>query len=251
MWDRLISWTVNFWLGSTALVVFLYLVSFAVPKASFFARSLASYLSLLVASSYGVVVSFLFRLLGLAGSAQWAVGRMLKFLMYWTTGVVFVTVDPHGILNSVRPAVLVGNHQTELDVLMLGSIFPRNCTVTAKASLKKIPFLGWFMTLSNSIFIDRGNAKDARQALKGAGEEIARRSQSVYVFPEGTRSYSDEPILMPFKKGAFHLAIEAGAPIVPCVVANYSHVFNIKARVFNSGTIPVKGNRGPPLPLTI
>ncbi|CAI4217954.1 unnamed protein product [Parascedosporium putredinis] len=192
MWDRLISWTVNFWLGSTALVVF-FLLPLPVGCVELWRRRVLS-----------------FRLLGLAGSAQWAVGRMLKFLMYWTTGVVFVTVDPHGILNSVRPAVLVGNHQTELDVLMLG------------------------------IFIDRGNAKDARQALKGAGEEIARRNQSVYVFPEGTRSYSDEPILMPFKKGAFHLAIEAGAPIVPCVVANYSHVFNIKARVFNSGTIPVK-----------
>ncbi|PKS10277.1 hypothetical protein jhhlp_002028 [Lomentospora prolificans] len=240
MWDRLVSWTITFWVGAAALIGALYMLSFVVPKAAFAARALASYLCLLFCSSYGVIVSIIFRLIGIAGSSQWAAGRMFKYTMYLTTGVTFEIIDPHGILDSVRPAVLVGNHQTELDVLMLGCVFPRNCTVTAKASLKKIPFLGWFMALSKTIFIDRGNAKDARQAMKSAGQEIARRGQSVYVFPEGTRSYSKEPMLLPFKKGAFHLAVEAGAPIVPCVVANYSHVLFIKSLVFGSGKIPVK-----------
>ncbi|CRK41673.1 hypothetical protein BN1708_016888 [Verticillium longisporum] len=107
---------------------------------------------------------------------------------------------------------------------MLGALFPKNCSVTAKSSLKKTPFLGWFMSLSGSVFIDRKNSKDAREAMAGAAKDMQARRQSVYMFPEGTRSYAKDPTLLPFKKGAFHLAVQAGVPIVPCVVANYSHI---------------------------
>ena len=97
------------------------------------------------------------------------------------------------------------------------------------------------MILSGSIFIDRQNSKDARSAMQGAASEIQSKKQSVYMFPEGTRSYTKEPTLLPFKKGAFHLAVQAGVPIVPCVVANYSNVLYVKEWVFRSGNIPVKG----------
>jgi len=66
------------------------------------------------------------------------------------------------------------------------------------------------------------------------------RQQSVYIFPEGTRSYGNEPELLPFKKGAFHLAVQAQVPIVPVVVANYADVLNVKTKVFRPGRIPVK-----------
>ncbi|KAA8563872.1 hypothetical protein EYC84_011887 [Monilinia fructicola] len=123
---------------------------------------------------------------------------------------------------------------------MLGCIFPRYCSVTAKKSLKNVPFLGWFMSLSGTVFIDRGNAKDARQAMAGAATEIRDEKQSVYMFPEGTRSYAKEPTLLPFKKGAFHLAVQAGVPIVPVVVACYSDVLHVQSWRFRSGKIPVK-----------
>lgn len=64
--------------------------------------------------------------------------------------------------------------------------------------------------------------------------------QSVFIFPEGTRSYYDHPDLLPFKKGAFHLAIQAQVPIIPIVVANYSNVLNVKRKTFQPGRIPVK-----------
>lgn len=97
------------------------------------------------------------------------------------------------------------------------------------------------MTLSGTVFINRADSKDARSAMAGASNEITSMRQSVYMFPEGTRSYSKEPMLLPFKKGAFHLAVQAGVPIVPVVVANYSDVLYIKGWVFRSGVIPVKG----------
>jgi lysophosphatidate acyltransferase len=66
--------------------------------------------------------------------------------------------------------------------------------------------------------------------------------QSVWIFPEGTRSYADSPILLPFKKGAFHFAIQAGVPIIPIVVANYERLFSIKKRRFESGKVKIKGS---------
>ncbi|KAF4988754.1 hypothetical protein FGRMN_9583 [Fusarium graminum] len=229
-----------FLLGYAALIVIFYAMSFVVPKAAFAARGLASYISLLIVAAYGVFASIFLTIVGKQQIAQWAVGRSFKYLMRYTTGVEFVIEDPDNVLGTTRPAVFVGNHQTELDVLMLGTMFPKYCSVTAKASLKKTPFLGWFMTLSGSIFIDRKNSKDAREAMQGAANEIQSKRQSVYMFPEGTRSYAKEPMLLPFKKGAFHLAIQAGVPIVPCVVANYSHVMYPKSLTFKAGKIPVK-----------
>lgn len=226
--------------GYTALTLAFYMLSIVVPKAAFVARALASYISLLFAAVYGVFASIVLRLFNQHWSAQWATGRCFKYLMALTTGITFEIEDPNHYLDTVRPAVFVGNHQTELDVLMLGCMFPRNCSMTAKASLKKTPFLGWFMSLSGAIFINRQNSQSARDAMSGAANEIRSRRQSVYLFPEGTRSYSKEPELLPFKKGAFHLAVQAQVPIIPVVVANYSHVLWVKGWVFNSGRIPIK-----------
>ncbi|KAF5026654.1 hypothetical protein F66182_1238 [Fusarium sp. NRRL 66182] len=230
----------NSLLGYVALTIILYTMSLAIPKASFAARALASYMSLLVCTAYGVLASIFLAIIGKQQIAQWAVGRAFGFVMRFTTGVEFVVEDPNNVLGTTRPAIFVGNHQTELDVLMLGAMFPKYCSVTAKASLKKVPFLGWFMALSGSIFIDRKNSKDAREAMKGAADEIRSKQQSVYMFPEGTRSYAKDPLLLPFKKGAFHLAIQAGVPIVPCVVANYSHILYPKTLTFKAGKIPVR-----------
>ncbi|KZZ88105.1 AtaAp protein [Ascosphaera apis ARSEF 7405] len=159
--------------------------------------------------------------------------------MWLTTGVWFDIVEGAEHLNT-RPAVFIGNHQTELDILLLGAIFPQYCSVTAKKSLKYIPFLGWFMALSGTVFLDRANRTSALQTMSGAVKEIKHGKQSVYLFPEGTRSYSSEPVMLPFKKGAFHLAQQAGVPIVPLVAENYSHVLSLKNRVFNAGNIRVK-----------
>ncbi|XXH05088.1 hypothetical protein Hte_011512 [Hypoxylon texense] len=226
--------------GYTALVIALYMLSAVFPVAAFGARTLAAYISLIICAIYGALASIVLRVLGREQIAQWTTGRAFKYIMGATTGVTFEIIDPKHHLETVRPAVFVGNHQTELDVLMLGCMFPKYCSVTAKKSLKKMPFLGWFMTLSGTVFIDRKNTKDARGAMAGAAREIQQRKQSVYMFPEGTRSYAKEPELLPFKKGAFHLAVQAGVPIVPVVVANYSHVLYIKNFVFKSGKIPVK-----------
>lgn len=96
------------------------------------------------------------------------------------------------------------------------------------------------MTLSKTVFIERSSREQAVAAFAKAAEQMHSARQSVYIFPEGTRSYYDHPDLLPFKKGAFHLAVQAQVPIVPVVVANYSNVLNVKRKIYRPGTIPVR-----------
>lgn len=213
---------------------------FSIPSASFPARLLASYLCLILCATYGVFASLAFRLAGQHRSAQWTVARAFKYTMALFTGVHFEILSGAEYL-STRPCVIIGNHQSELDVLLLGTIFPRHCAVTAKKSLARAPFLGWFMSLSGTVFIDRANRETAMKAFEGAAEEMRRERQSVFIFPEGTRSYASEPTLLPFKKGAFHLAVQAEVDIVPVVAGVYNGVLSSKERRFVGGNVPVKG----------
>ena len=96
------------------------------------------------------------------------------------------------------------------------------------------------MALSGTVFLDRGNSKRANTALEKAAEVIKRDRQSVFMFPEGTRSYAPGPTMGNFKRGAFRLAILAGVPILPVVCANYHGVLSSKERRFRRGRIPVK-----------
>lgn len=96
------------------------------------------------------------------------------------------------------------------------------------------------MALSNTVFIDRANRKSAMAAFDIVAKHMQSERQSVYIFPEGTRSYYDKPDMLPFKKGAFHLAVQAQVPIVPIVAANYSNILNIRKRIFRAGRIPIK-----------
>ncbi|ERF71885.1 hypothetical protein EPUS_01800 [Endocarpon pusillum Z07020] len=224
-------------------------MSFLLPTISLFgflARLLASYLSLLLCATYGVYASLFLRLLGKHRLAQWTVARSFDLVMRYATGVRFVIVEGGEHLTSKRPLVIIGNHQTELDVLFLGAIFPKYCSVTAKKSLARVPFLGWFMSLSGTVFIDRVDRSQAMKAFEGAAREMREHRQSVFIFPEGTRSYAREPLLLPFKKGAFHLAVQAGVDILPVVAENYSRVLDVRARRFVGGRIRVKVL--PPIP---
>ncbi|CAK7233832.1 1-acylglycerol-3-phosphate O-acyltransferase [Sporothrix bragantina] len=234
-----ISWFLVRYFGIT---IMFYLLSYVSPLAGFIARVLASIMALIGCALYGVFASIVLRLSG--GNrwqiSQWATARAFKFTMALLTGLTFEVEDPNNYLGSTRPAVFVGNHQTELDVLMLGCMFPQYCSVTAKRQLRSYPFLGWFMSLSGTIFIDRANSKDARSAMRGAADAIQSQRQSVYMFPEGTRSYAQEAMLLPFKKGAFHLAVQAGVPVVPVVVANYSHLYAPSKFRFLPGRIPIR-----------
>ncbi|KAI5801605.1 hypothetical protein DFH27DRAFT_481915 [Peziza echinospora] len=207
-------------------------------KARFFSRLLSCYFLLMTCAAYGVLASVVLRLAGRKSLAQWATARAFKTVVCPAVGVEFKVIGEEKL--NTRPAVFMSNHQAELDLIILGKVFPKHCSVTAKRSLKYIPFLGWFMSLSGAIFIDRGNRTSAIAAFDAAIEEMNEQKQSVFIFPEGTRSYLAKPGLLPFKKGAFHLAVQAGVPIVPIVVGNYAHILHLKSLSFESGTIEIR-----------
>lgn len=114
------------------------------PALEFYARSIASFAALFICATYGTVASACLNVVGYGGLGQWTTARAFKYTMLLFTGVWFEIEDEGDWLNTTRPAVFVGNHQTELDVLFLGHMFPKYCSVTAKKSLKYTPFLGWF-----------------------------------------------------------------------------------------------------------
>ena len=96
------------------------------------------------------------------------------------------------------------------------------------------------MALSKTVFIERSSRTQAFAAFDKAATQMQSERQSVYIFPEGTRSYYDHPDLLQFKKGAFHLAIQAQVPVVPIVVGNYSNILNMKRKIFRAGKIPAR-----------
>src|SRR4051812_2440136 len=114
-----------------------------------------------------------------------------------------------------RPFVVVSNHESFADILLISHL-PWEMKWLSKAELFRIPIMGWMMWLVGDIPVKRGFGPSAVEAMERCREALSHRV-SVMIFPEGTRSRTAE--LLPFKDGAFRLAIEAGVPILPLAVS--------------------------------
>jgi 1-acyl-sn-glycerol-3-phosphate acyltransferase len=120
------------------------------------------------------------------------------------------------IIESLRSAVFVSNHQSAVDILAHVMILPANAHFVAKKELFWIPVFGWGARVVGTIFIDR--KKGAREnSLKGVTAQL-KEGNSVILYPEGTRSPDGQ--LKDFKRGAAVMAIEAQVPIVPMTIFN-------------------------------
>ena len=126
-----------------------------------------------------------------------------------------IDVDNRERLESSRPCVIVGNHQSFLDVVTFGSIFPRRTVSAGKREIGRIPVFGWFYRLSGNLIIDRAHARSALESLEGAARAMREEKIAVWFMPEGHRNRGTQ--LLPFKSGAFRLALAARTPIVPIV----------------------------------
>jgi 1-acyl-sn-glycerol-3-phosphate acyltransferase len=120
-------------------------------------------------------------------------------------------------LESVRPAVFLFNHQSQLDVLILAKLLRGGFTGVAKKEAANVPAFGLMLRLADVAFVDRGNTAQAKAALEPVVERV-REGYSLAISPEGTRSPT--PRVGRFKKGAFHMAMQSGVPIVPIVIRN-------------------------------
>ena len=135
-----------------------------------------------------------------------------------------------------RPAVFLFNHQSQLDVLILAKLLRGGFTGVAKKELANTPGFGLAFRLADVAFVDRGDSGQARKALEPAVRKLGE-GISLVIAPEGTRSAT--PALGPFKKGAFHVALQAGVPIVPIVIRNSGELMWRGASVIRAGSVQV------------
>ncbi len=114
-----------------------------------------------------------------------------------------------------RPYVVIANHESYADIFLI-SCFPWEMKWLSKDTMFKIPCMGWMMQMAGDIKLVRGDRDSTLNAIEQCRDRLAKRV-SVMIFPEGTRSRTHE--MLPFKDGAFRLAVDSGAPILPIAVA--------------------------------
>ena len=138
---------------------------------------------------------------------------------------------------SQRPAVFVFNHQSSLDMLVVAQLLRHDLGGVAKKELRFDPLFGPISLVVPIAYVDRSNSASAREALRPVVEKL-RAGISFAIAPEGTRSPTRR--LGRFKKGAFHIAMQAGVPIVPIVIRNAGDLMWRNSLVARSGTVDVR-----------
>ena len=132
--------------------------------------------------------------------------------------------------------IFVANHQSFFDIFALSGYLPVQIRWVAKASLFKIPFVGWSMKAAGYISVDRSNKKKAYQSFIATVEKV-NQGNSVVIFPEGTRSV--DGIIGPFKKGSHLLAVRAKAPMVPLTLIGTGDIIKKNSFVIKPGPIRI------------
>jgi len=139
---------------------------------------------------------------------------------------------------SHRPAVFIFNHQSNVDLVIVARLMRRDITGVGKREIRDIPIVGRVMESAGMVLIDRQNSASAIEAMKPLVDAMRVEGKSVCMSPEGTRAVT--PKLAEFKKGAFHLAMQAGVPMIPIIIHNSSDVQPKGDITFHPGTVEVE-----------
>lgn len=145
-----------------------------------------------------------------------------------------VQVSGNEYLEPGQPYVFISNHRSYLDTATLFVYTGRRLGLLAKKELLNVPILGVGMGFVNVMAIDRSNSERARATVEAATTRI-RSGRSFGVFAEGTRARPGQ--FLPFKKGAFYMAAQAGVPIVPVAIKNTDYLMGKGTGEARSGTI--------------
>ena len=142
------------------------------------------------------------------------------FCRTWARWVLFVCgvkVHVRGVENLVpgESYVYVSNHASMFDIPSVIAGIPDQIRIVYKKELHWVPLFGWGLKFGSYIAIDRGRGAKAQKSLEKAIRKI-RNGESVLLFAEGTRTLDGK--LQPFKRGAFHIAVRAGVPVIPLTI---------------------------------
>lgn len=190
--------------------------------------TVASVLLLIVGTPALIFLGFINRRIWLYPLAQWGARTWLR-----SCGATVKVIGAEH-LDPARSYVFASNHRSYLDTATLFFFAGRKMGLVAKKELLKVPVLGQGMSFVNIIAIDRSNPERAVQSMNKA-REVMKAGYSFGVFVEGTRGMPGE--LLPFKKGAFHLALQTQAAVVPVAIRNTDWMMGKKTGLAYSGEI--------------
>ncbi|MEP4149138.1 MAG: HAD-IB family hydrolase [Halioglobus sp.] len=205
------------------------------PSLGQFVRSIAATSSLVTSFVAGLPIY------ALTGSKRDSVNFSFSLFADTASALIGLELKVKGEENlwSHRPCVFVFNHQSKADVVIIARLLRRDIAGIGKKEIKREqPLIGRVMEFGGVVFIDRANSKNAIDSIAPLVDTMRDEGKSVVLAPEGTRTVS--PTLAPFKKGAFHIAMQAGVPIVPIVIRNAGDVSPKGDFVFRSATVDVE-----------
>ena len=202
-------------------------------KASHVLRSLAADLSMLPVMLTSISV------MSLTGSKRDAQNFTSAVYPAIASALSGVTLDVKGEENlwAARPAVFIFNHQSKIDPVIVSKLIHKDFVGVGKKEIAAIPFADKLMEFGGAVLIDRADSGSAIAALRPLVDVIREEGKSVVMAPEGKRTVS--PRLAPFKKGAFHLAIQAGVPIIPIVLHDAIDIAPKGTFVYRPGKVRV------------
>ena len=179
-----------------------------------------------------MIVALLLRwkgLLYILGHGGVRMGLALSGIKFHVDGAEHMPLD--------RAAVYCSNHQSHIDPPVLYEALHPEMRILYKAEIDRLPILPRAFRLAGFIPVDRKNKEAGMRAIEAAAASI-RAGSSFLVFPEGTRSPTDD--MLPFKKGAFIMAIKAQAPIVPIAIKGGRDAMRRGSRVIQPVTITIR-----------
>ena len=196
------------------------------------------YWSLAVAAfMLGVLAAPLLLVLNLIGKREWLY-PFARFGARWWLKLSGVRVVTRGLenLRENESYVFISNHRSYLDTAAMFAYAGKKIGLMAKKELKKVPVFGYGMEWVNILPVDRTNAERAFKTLQIVRQKL-ESGVSFTIFAEGTRSLPAE--LLPFKRGAFRVAVETQKPIVPVAIKNSDYLMGKKAGTAYPGTMEI------------
>lgn len=194
---------------------------------------------------FWILISFLSVFLGLmataaglfdkSGNSSHKISSLWCRLLCKLNGVKLEIVGQENILTD-KPQIFVSNHQGYFDIFALSGYLPVQIRWVAKSSLFKIPFMGWAMSASGYIPVERDDRKKSYEAFNKTIEKI-KEGSSIIIFPEGTRS--EDGKIGPFKKGSNLIASRSKSPMVPVTLIGSGDIIKKGSAVVTPGLVKV------------
>lgn len=197
------------------------------------------FLWLVISAVWTVVVAVVFAATAWWDEPRWYAGRVFHFGAKLLVMVnPWWSVDVEGAIptRASMPFVAVCNHESLADILLVGCL-PFDMKWLSKAEIGRIPFIGWMMRLAGDILVERSDRR-SRGASYDRMLEWIGRGASIMIFPEGTRSRTGE--LLPFRSGAFRLAIESQRPLQPIAVSGTRRAIRADSLLFGRARTTVR-----------